>query len=433
MKRIIIANGTIVTAEDTYKSDILIVDGVIAKIEKKLADKEEADIILDARDNYVFPAFVDMHAHFREPGFEHKEDIASGSKAAVAGGYGAVACMPNTKPVIDNVPLVKYILEKSAEANLAKVLPVGAITKGQNGVELAELKLMSEAGAVAFSDDGKAVGNSQIMRLALEYAGGNDLLLMCHCEDVNLTDNGVVNEGYNATVAGLRGVSRASEEVGIARDVIIAASLNVPVHIAHVSTKESVDLIRYFKERGAKVTCETAPHYFSATDDCILDYNTSSKINPPLREMEDVQAIIQGLADGTIDVIATDHAPHNSEEKDIEYALASSGTIGLQTAYPLALSRLVEEKTKININDLVKLMSFNPAKILKLKDFGDIQEGMSANITIADKTEFVFDEDMILSKSKNSLFKGWRMKGKIRYTIVDGDIKYAAEPEHTKE
>ncbi len=414
---ILIKNGRVVTGDTFDVSDVYTEGSKIVKIGKDIDCA--ADTVIDASGKLVLPGFVDMHCHLREPGQEYKEDIKSGASAALQGGFTSIACMPNTTPPIDNPALIKYVLTRAAEVDKAKVYPIGCITKGQKGAEIAEMGLMSEMGAVAFSDDGKPVENGNIMRLALEYASGRDLLLISHSEDKSLSGDGVVNEGINATMSGLRGITRAAEECMIARDVILAETLGSRVHIAHVSTKGSVEIVRQAKARGVKVTCETCPHYFTATDDEILNYNTNAKINPPLRLQSDVDAIIEGLKDGTIDAIATDHAPHHADEKNLEFNLAPFGTSGFETAFSLAYTTLVETDI-IDIVKLTKLMSGNPAKILKIGS-GEIKEGDCADITVVDpEKSYTVDANKFVSKGKNSLFNGWKLKGAVTNVIVDG-------------
>ena len=415
---LLIKNGYVVLRDRMDNLDVLIDGEKIVKIERGIEERAEYDVI-DASSLVVMPGFVDMHCHLREPGQEHKEDIFSGSRAALQGGFTSIACMPNTSPVIDNASLVKYVVDRGIEVGNAKVYCIGAITKGQNGKELAEIASMKEAGAVAFSDDGHPVSDGNTMRLALEYASSFSALIISHCEDLSLAAGGVVNEGYNATVCGLKGISRASEEVMVARDIILAETLNARIHIAHVSTKGSVELVREAKKRGVKVTCETCPHYFSATDDEILSYNTNAKINPPLRTESDVEAIIEGLVDGTIDAIATDHAPHHHDEKNQEFYLAPFGTSGFETAFALAYTNLVMQDY-MDMPALIKLMSTNPAKILGIGG-GELKVGEVADITIVDlDKQFTVDASKFVSKGKNSLFDGWKLSGAVKHVIVDG-------------
>lgn len=381
------------------------------------------DKVIDAKGLTLLPAFVDIHTHLREPGFEYKEDIASGSKAGVAGGYASLCCMPNTKPVIDNKYIVNYIINKAKEVNLAKVYPIGAITMGLEGNMMSEMGKLKEAGIVAVSDDGNPVESAQMMRLAMEYAKDYDLMVCSHCEEKSMIDSGVANEGINATKAGLKGVSRACEEIMVSREIIIAGALNTKVHICHISTEGSVYLVRDAKKRGIKVSCETCPHYFAATDDMILDYNTASKVNPPLREEKDRLAIIQGLADGTIDAIATDHAPHSKEDKAVEYNLAANGISGLETAFSLAYTTLVDSGI-ITLDKLSQLMTEQPAKLFNIP-YGELKVGGLADLTLVDLNEkYTIDKNKFYSKGKNTPFDKREVKGKVKCTIVEGEIKF---------
>lgn len=381
------------------------------------------DQVINAKGLTLLPAFVDIHTHLREPGFEYKEDIASGSKAGVAGGYASLCCMPNTKPVIDNKYIVNYIINKAKEVNLAKVYPIGAITIGLEGNTMSEMGKLKEAGIVAVSDDGSPVESAQMMRLAMEYAKDYDLMVCSHCEEKSMVDSGVANEGINATKAGLKGVSRACEEIMVSREIILSGALNTKVHICHISTEGSVYLVRDAKKRGIKVSCETCPHYFAATDDLILDYNTASKVNPPLREEKDRLAIIQGLADGTIDAIATDHAPHSKEDKAVEYNLAANGISGLETAFSLAYTTLVDSGI-ITLAKLSQLMTDQPAKLFNLP-YGEIKIGGLADLTLVDLNEkYTIDKNKFYSKGKNTPFDKLEVKGKVKCTIVEGDIKF---------
>jgi len=329
--------------------------------------------------------------------------------------------MPNTKPVVDNGALVRFIKMRAREEEAAKVYPIAAVTKGLNGEELTEMWELKEAGAVALSDDGRPIMNSRIMRLALQYAKGLHMLIISHCEDLELAGDGVMNEGYMSTVLGFKGISRAAEEVMVARDIILAETLDAPIHIAHVSTRGSVELIRQAKRRGVKVTCETAPHYFSATDEWVDGYDANTKVNPPLRTGDDVEAIKEGLRDGTIDIIATDHAPHHRDEKEVEYSLAASGISGFETAFSLAYTHLVEAGV-ISLPQLVEKMSKRPAEILNIEG-GKLEVGKTADIIVVDLARvFTVDVSQFYSKGKNSPFHGHTLKGKVVHTIVDGRV-----------
>lgn len=418
--KLLVKNGTLVLKDGERKADLLIENGKIVKIGANLT----ADCkVIDASDKHVLPGLIDMHVHLREPGFEGKEDIESGSKAAVAGGFTQVCCMPNTNPVCDNAVVVNYIKNRQKEVNLCKINPIGAITRGQEGAAMADIGKMKEAGAVAISDDGKSVMDSNIMRLAMEYASGFDLKCLCHCEDINLVDGGVVNEGYNSTLTGLKGSLRAAEDIMIARDIALSESLDVPVHICHVSTYSGVEIIRSAKKRGVKVTAETCPHYFILTDDIITSYDTNTKVNPPVREDKDRKAIIKGLKDGTLDCIVTDHAPHSLKDKQVEYNLAAFGMSGIEASFPLSYTYLVKTGM-LTLSQLMEKMSLNPANVLNLGG-GELKEGAPADITIVDLNEkYVIDSKNFLSKGKNTPFNGYEVYGKVNYTIVDGVVKY---------
>ncbi len=418
----LICGGDVVLPQGIKRADLLLEGNKIVKIAEKI--RREADYkVIDAKGKTVLAGIIDIHVHLREPGFEGKEDIESGSKAAVAGGVTQVCCMPNTDPVCDNAVVVKYILSRAAEVNLCKVKPIGAITKGEKGEALAEIGKMAQAGAVAVSDDGRSVMNSLIMRLGMEYASGFNLKCLCHCEDINLVDGGVVNEGKNSTLTGLKSSPRAAEDIMIARDISLAESLGVPVHICHVSTYSGVDIIRSAKKRGVKVTAETCPHYFILTDDIITDFDTFTKVNPPVREEKDRLAIIEGLKDGTLDCIVTDHAPHSKKDKEVEYNLAAFGMSGIETSFALSYTYLVKSGI-MSLGELSRLMSANPAKTLGLEG-GEIAEGAVADLAIVDlKAKYTIDGNKFISKGKNTPFNGYEVYGKVCCTLVDGEVKY---------
>ena len=419
----IIRNGNVVLKNSVEKKDILVEDGKIVKIADNIPANGSEEI--DASGKHVFPGLIDMHVHLREPGFERKEDIESGSRAAVKGGFTQICCMPNTNPVTDNKVVVTYIKARAKEVDLCKIHPIGAITKGSKGEEMAAIAGMKKAGAVAISDDGVAVKSARMMRLAMEYASGFNMICLCHCEDKDLVDGGSVHEGLSATIAGLRGIPRAAEDVIIAREISLAESLDVPVHICHVSTHSGVRLIRMAKQAGVKVTAETCPHYFSVTDEIIRTYDTNTKVNPPLREEIDKQAIIEGLKDGTLDCIVTDHAPHHIDDKNVEYNLAAFGISGIETSFGFAITNLYKAGV-LNLNEIADRMSAAPARILGL-DGGEIKEGGVADLMIADLDEkWVVDPQKFVSKGKNSPFGGYELFGAVKYTIVDGVVKYQA-------
>lgn len=418
--KLLIKNGTLVLGDCVKKADLLIENGKIAKIADKI---DEACKIYDASGKHVFAGFIDLHVHLREPGFEGKEDIESGSKAAVAGGFTQVCCMPNTNPVCDNAVVTSYIKYRQQQVNLCKINPIGAITRGQEGKAMADIGKMKQAGVVALSDDGKSVADSNVMRLAMEYADDFGLKCLCHCEDINLVDGGVVNEGCNSTLTGLKGSLRAAEDIMIARDIALSESLDIPVHICHVSSYSGVEIIRSAKKRGVKVTAETCPHYFILTDDIITSFDTNSKVNPPVREDRDRKAIIEGLKDGTLDCIVTDHAPHAIKDKQVEYNLAAFGISGIETSFALSYTYLVKTGL-LTLSQLSRLMSYNPAKIVNLEG-GRLKEGEVADITVADlDAKYVINSDKFLSKGKNTPFNGFEVYGKPVCTIVDGQIKF---------
>ena len=418
----IIRNGNVVLKNSVEKKDVLIENGKIVKIADKLPTGGEE---IDASGLHIFPGLIDMHVHLRDPGYEYKEDIESGSKAAVKGGFTQICCMPNTNPIMDNKVVVSYVKHKAAEVNLCKVHPIGAITKGEKGEQLAEIGEMKKAGAVAISDDGVSVNNSRLMYLAMEYASGFGMKCLCHCEDKNLVDGGVVNEGLSSTIAGLKGIPRAAEDIMIARDIALAESLDVPVHICHVSSRSGVRLIRDAKRAGVKVTAETCPHYFAVTDEVVTGFDTNTKVNPPIREEADKQAILEGLKDGTLDCIVTDHAPHHINDKNVEYNLASFGISGIETSLGFAIKYLYKAGV-LSLPEIAERMSGAPAKILGL-DGGEIKEGGVADLTIVNLDEsWVVDPAKFVSKGKNSPFGGYTLDGVVKYTIVDGDVKYKA-------
>ena len=422
MSKLLIKGGTAVLPEGEKVCDILIDGDKIVRIAGNVEDK--AAKVIDAKGLHVFPGLIDMHVHLREPGFEYKEDIASGSAAAVRGGFTQVCCMPNTQPVCDNAAVVGYIIARAKEVGLCKVRPIGAITKGEQGETLAEIGKMKEAGAVALSDDGKPVPSARMMRLGMEYASDFGLICLSHCEDKSLADGGCVNEGYNSTLAGLKGIPRAAEEVMIAREIVLAETLGKRVHICHVSTKGGVRLLRDAKARGVAVTAETCPHYFALTDDIILSYDANTKVNPPVRETEDVEAIKEGLKDGTLDCIVTDHAPHHADEKNVEYDLAAFGISGIETSFSLSYTHLVKGGV-LTLGQLAERMSGAPARILGLEG-GALKEGGVADIMLADLNEkYVIDSRKFVSKGKNTPFNGSEVYGRVKATIVDGKVRFS--------
>lgn len=419
--KILIKNARMIDYISDYDgiTDIYIEDGIIKEIKAEL--EYFADEILNCTGLCVIPGMIDMHCHLREPGYEYKENIETGINSAAAGGFTSIACMPNTNPVIDNQVVASFIKEKAKAIDKVNVYPIGCITKGQNGQELAEIAEMKVAGIVAISDDGKPVSNPLVMKRALQYAKMFDLPVISHCEDKELADEGVMNEGYTSTMLGLKGIPREAEEVMVARDIILAENNDCHVHIAHVSTKGSVEIIRNAKKRNVKVTAETCPHYFSITDEAALGFNTNAKVNPPLRTKEDIEAVKKGLADGTIDVIATDHAPHHSDEKNVEFNIAVCGISGFETALSLCVTNLLKTET-LTYKQFVEKICYNPARILGINR-GFIAVDSPADLTIfAPNDEIIVDSEKFKSKGKNTPFNGFKLKGKVYYTIVNGKI-----------
>ena len=423
--KILLKNARVVDHKNKLdgKMDILLEDNKIAKIGTNLT--ESADKIIDCTNYIIIPGMIDMHCHLREPGFEHKETIETGSKSAVAGGFTTICPMPNTKPVPDNVETLKMIIEKAKQVNLCNVLPFSAITKGELGEELVDFKAMKEAGAIAFSDDGIPVVNSKVMREGMIKANEIGSFTSAHCEEKSVA-KGAINAGAIAEKLGVEGVLPEAEEIMAARDIVLAETNHIHAHICHISTKTSKNMIRDAKKRGVQVTCETCPHYFSLTVEDVLKKGVNAKMNPPLREEKDRLAIIEGLKEGTIDAIITDHAPHAEDEKNKGLATAPNGIIGFETALSCEIMNLIDTGT-LTYDDLVRVTSYNPAKLLGLETKGTIEEGMDADLTIFDPNkEYVYTKDMVVSKSKNSPFIDEKMKGKVMYTIVGGRIVYQA-------
>ena len=402
--------------------DILVEKGRIQAVQPAgtLAPAGDQCRTIDADGLWVTPGLLDLHVHFREPGQEYKEDIFSGSRAAAHGGFTAVCTMPNTLPVNDDPAVTAQILEKAAQADLIKVYPVAAVSRGSRGEQLCEFGELKAAGAVGVSDDGLPVMNSQLMRRALEYASNFGLLVISHAEDLQLAEGGVMNEGARSTRMGLGGIPNACESVMVMRDIALSALTGVPVHIAHVSTRESVTAIRRAKSDGVAVTAETAPHYFTLTDEAVEGYDTHAKMNPPLRSAADREAIRQGLADGTLDAIATDHAPHSVMEKEVEFDRAANGIIGLETALPLGL-KLVSDNL-LSASDLIDRMAVAPSRILGLTT--GVRVGLEADLTLIDPLkEWIVTNENIKSKSKNTPFENWTLRGQAVMTLVGGRIR----------
>ncbi len=420
----LIKNGYVINPAQNFegKADILINDDIIEKVAENINDNDAK--VIDAEGKIVAPGLVDLHVHFREPGYEYKEDILTGSQAAAKGGVTTVLCMPNTNPPIDNAALVEYVINRGKEVGLINVLTTGCVTKGQDGKELTEMAELKASGAAAFSDDGRPVSSSMIMRRALQYASMIDMPVMDHCEDMDLVENGSMNDGYMSTYLGLRGIPKSAESTAVSRDILIAEELGAKLHICHMSTKNSIEAVRAAKKRGVKVTAETAPHYFSLTDSACDGFNTNAKMNPPLRDEEDVQAIIEGLVDGTIDSIATDHAPHHIDEKNIEFEKASNGIVGLETSLSIGVTYLVKTG-KLSMMQLIEKMSTKPAEIINC-DTATLNVGAPADIVIFDENEkYTVDAEKFASKGKNTPYDGEELYGRVYTTITGGKVVYS--------
>jgi dihydroorotase len=424
--KLLIKNGHLIDPLENQNSgkNLLIEDGKVAAwLGHNEGAPEDAEVF-DASGLIVAPGFIDMHVHLREPGHEHKETIASGCAAAVAGGFTSVCPMPNTTPVNDNAAITRYMIEQAERAGLANIFPIGAVTKSSDGSELAEMGEMKAAGAVAVSDDGRPVPTAGIMRRGMEYAKDFDLPVVDHCEDKSLSQGGVMHEGKLSLLLGLRGMPALAEEIDVVRDLILAKETGAHIHIAHISTKNAVEAVRRAKNEGISVTCEAAPHHFTLTDTAVEGYDTNTKMSPPLRSEEHVQAMLEGLKDGTIDAIATDHAPHHGDEKALEYDRAPFGITGLETAIGLAFEKLVHPGI-IDLVRLVELFSANPAKIFRMRERGTLKPGSAADITIIDPDlKWVFDISESRSKSRNTPFDGRKFRGAAAATIVGGKIVY---------
>ena len=424
--RLLIRNGYVIDPSqgiNTGKS-LLVEDGRVVGLLSHSDPIPEGAEVLDATGLIVAPGFIDMHVHLREPGHEYKETIASGAAAAVAGGFTTVCAMPNTNPVNDNAAVTRFVIEQAQRAQLANVFPVGAITKNSEGTELAEMGEMKDAGIIAVSDDGRPVPTAAMMRRAMEYARGFDLPVIDHCEDRSLARGGAMHEGYWSLVLGLRGIPTTAEEVDAVRDCALAELTGARVHLAHVSTRGTLDAVRRTKEKGLQVTCEVAPHHWTLTDEAVQDYDTNTKMSPPLRSQDHVDAILEGLRDGTIDAIASDHAPHHMDEKALEYDEAPFGIVGLETTVGLAMDRLVKEGV-ISLERFIELSSTNPARILTLKDRGTLRAGAHADVTIIDpERTWTFDVSRSKSKSRNTPFDSYSFRGAAVASIVSGRIVF---------
>jgi dihydroorotase len=420
--KILIKNGRVIDPAENLDDtlDVLVEDGVISGLDRNIQTSEAEEI--DAQGRVVTPGLIDMHVHLRDPGQEYKEDIASGTRSAAAGGFTSVVCMPNTSPVNDNMAVTDYTIQKARACGVVNVFPVAAISMGLKGESLTEIGELKEAGCVAFSDDGRWVANGDLMRRALEYAGLFAMPLISHAEDFGISGKGVMNEGSVATELGLKGIPWTAEDAAVFRDVALAEFTGAQLHICHISTRGTVAIIREAKKRGVLVSCDVTPHHLTLDEEAVRGYDTNAKMNPPLRSSADIEALHDGLGDGTIDAIATDHAPHHKDEKNVEFDLALNGIIGLETALPLTL-KLVEKEI-LSLPEAVARLSAGPARVLNLPR-GSLAKGVVADITIFDPVkEWVVASDRFLSKSRNTPFEGWKMKGRVTRTLVGGKTVY---------
>ena len=426
MSSLLIKNGRIIDPSSSVDqvSDLLIENGKVSRIGRDI--QAPGTLRLDATGLIVAPGFVDIHVHLREPGREDEETIESGSQAAVAGGFTAICCMPNTDPVNDSPTVTHYIVKEAERRAVTRVFPIGAISIGSAGEKLAEIGEMVAAGAVGISDDGKPVMNGQLMRRAMEYSLPFKIPVIEHCEDLHLSAHGSMNEGYQSTVLGVKGISRTAEDTMAARDIILAELTGAHIHIAHISTRGALELVRDAKRKGIHATCEVTPHHFTLTDAACCGYDTNTKMSPPLRTEDDVEALTAGLADGTIDCIATDHAPHNPNEKMLEFDQAPFGITGLETALGLSLTRLFHT-SKIDLKRLIELLTINPARIIN-KPLGTLGVGALGDVTLfSTEAEWVYDVNQTKSKSRNCPFHGMKLKGQVAGTVVAGNVVYRNE------
>jgi dihydroorotase len=426
-KSLLIKGGRLVDPSQSLDTvgDLFIENGKVKAVGRIEMPVDKSVPVLDATALVITPGWIDMHTHLREPGASNKETIQTGTQAAAAGGMTSIACMANTNPVNDSAFITSYIHQKAAADSVINVYPIGAITKGLRGEELAEIGSMYEAGIAALSDDGKTVMNSYLMRKALDYSKKFDLAVISHAEDVNLKGKGVMNEGFNSARFGLRGIPRTSEDLIVARDILLAELTGARIHVAHLSTIGSVDLVRWAKKRGVRVTAEVTPHHLNLTDDAVANYDTNTKVAPPLREQRDVDAVREALADGTIDIVASDHAPHAIEDKLVEYDLAEFGMVGLETAFPLYYRMCL--KNGVALSRLIASLTTEPAKVLGIPK-GTLKVGADADVSIFDPEKtYRIDKLGFRSKSRNTPFDGWEVQGKVRYTIVAGRVVYNSE------
>ena len=421
---ILIKNGRLINPSENLDKvmDIFVEDGIIK--EKAESIEKQADTVIDAAGCYVMPGLIDLHVHFRDPGLTYKEDIETGSKAAAKGGFTTVCCMPNTKPVVDNVETVKYIIKKGEKTGLTNVLPAGAVTKNMAGVEITDVEELKKAGICAISEDGKSVMNSGVYRKAMKNAAKANVPVLAHCEDINLVEGGVINLGDKSSELGVKGISNAVEDVIAMRDIMLAKETGATLHLCHCSTKDSVEMVKRAKEEGIKVTAEVCPHHFSMCSDDITSNDGNFKMNPPLRAREDMEALIKGLQDDIMDVISTDHAPHSAEEKAKDLEHAPFGIVGLETSVALTVTNLVK-KGYLTPMQMAAKMSYNPAKVLGIPK-GTLDEGKIADITIIDPDkEYTIDVNTFESKGKNTPFDGYKVSGEVEYTILNGKVVYS--------
>lgn len=420
--RLLIKQGKVVDPFNNIEDvcDVLVEGGKISKVEKEIKLTEEDVKIFEAKGKIVCPGFIDIHTHLREPGYEYKETIHTGARAALKGGFTTIFCMPNTNPVCDNKTVVEYILRKAKETSV-NVYPVGAITKNLEGKELAEIGEMKEAGIVAISDDGKCVQNFRIMRYAMEYASQFNLPVICHCEEESLSKEGVMKEGYYSTILGLRGIPSQAESIIVEREIQLSELTECQIHLTHLSCRKSLELVKLAKSKKLNVSCDVTPHHLLLNDGCLLTYDTNLKVNPPLPSEEDRIALVEALKDNTIDCIATDHAPHAVEEKEVEFNYAPFGISGLETAVALIVSEFVNKKI-LSWKEFVEKFTVNPARIFKL-DKGTLSKGKTADITIIDpEFEWEVDVEKFYSLGKNSPFNRWRLKGKVVAVVKEGRL-----------